>query len=218
MNRYTDKFLKKYKRLVLMLLFISAGGFLLFFGTPNFYTIQQNRLNRDLLRAVWHHDAARASALLNQGADVDTKDDNPIADTLFRITEGVDAESGCTILMFSCADENMPLVQLLLRHGADVNRKNNKGRTALMWAVMVQNAQMVALLLDKRASVNVAADQGDTALMQAARRGDLIIVKQLLKHGADIKARDKQNRTALTWTIHNQRPQVIALLKQAGAK
>jgi ankyrin repeat protein len=66
---------------------------------------------------------------------------------------------------------SLEIVRLLLAHGADPNRKQEKGYTPLHQAAAQANLKMVELLLDQGAEVNSRTDDGRTALTLARDNG-----------------------------------------------
>src|SRR4051812_17602527 len=120
---------KNLKRLFGVVIGIGAAACVLFMAMPN-----QSHLNHELLRAVGHKDIRWATDLLKRGASVDTKDNDPVANTLFQLLNHGHTESGYTVLMIACVEDNVPLVQLLLENGASVDMKDDNGSTALMFS------------------------------------------------------------------------------------
>ena len=98
----------------------------------------------------------------------------------------------------AAANCDVPRVSELLRHGADVNQVNNRGRTAL----------------------HVAAAATTDVDVEAA--GPFKIVDMLIQHGADVNALDSDRRTPLCLAIpRRQTPahyDVIELLLKSGAR
>ncbi len=88
-------------------------------------------------------------------------------------------EGGYTPLMLATANHSEPLVQALLKRGADVNARNSGGVTALMIAAANGRADMVELLLHAGANSQVKNDRGDTALSIAREKGDEKVIKLL---------------------------------------
>jgi ankyrin repeat protein len=82
-------------------------------------------------------------------------------------------------------NSNVDMIDLLLKHGANLDRQSNAGRTALMEAVTREGTLVVRYLLAKGANVNIKAPSGHTALILAAYNGRLEIAKLLLSAGAD---------------------------------
>jgi uncharacterized protein len=121
----------------------------------------------------------------------------------YRLGRGVSVENslGDTPLHGAVRDNNTQVVETLLKHGADVSVRNNKGRTPL-WCVVktpefVEEAiqfsdylqrfhiDVVQILLSKGADINSKDDFMTTPLMAAAHRGMPNLVHLLLKQGAD---------------------------------
>ena len=90
------------------------------------------------------------------------------------------------------------ILELLLRHGADVHATANEGKSALMYAAHSNNSSMVDVLLHHGVedNLNVADTAGTTALMYAAGIGDTNTMELLLQHGADPNAKDHHGKTA----------------------
>ena len=154
---------------------------------------------------------------------------DPLVVDLF-VAAGMDPNardgSGVTPLMRFAMEGNSEAVQRLIAKGADVNAKDNTGQTALIAAAGYGRTAIVQLLIDKGADVNAQGTEGETALMQAALNGYAIIAKLLLDRGADVQAKTKSGKTALSYAEDKSvgflggegRPEIVTLLKQAGAK
>ena len=78
------------------------------------------------------------------------------------------------------------MIQLLIKHGADVNESDNKGVTPLAKAIAHQRLDSAKLLIAAGADVNCVDNMGYTPLIAAVERGDEPAVKLLLKSGADM--------------------------------
>lgn len=55
-------------------------------------------------------------------------------------------------------------------------------------------------------------------IFQAVKAGNVAEVKMLIKAGADVNAKDKGGTTALIWASKGGHPEIVELLKEAGAK
>ena len=90
-------------------------------------------------------------------------------------------------------DEHVEMVQLLLKHGANVNHKNKKGLTPLMKAAELSDgdaASIVQNLVEKGAALCAGDNEGRTALMHAFKGGSSKIQVLLLDNGAALEAKD----------------------------
>jgi len=85
-------------------------------------------------------------------------------------------------------NDDLPMAELLLRHGARLEQRNNRGSTVLMEAAKQQNSATVQWLIKKGANVNATGPQGHTALIYAAYNGRIESVKMLLAAGANPNA------------------------------
>jgi len=54
-----------------------------------------------------------------------------------------------------------------VEHGADVNKKNNKGETALFYVCCEENEDSVEVLIELGADINKGNNEGETALFKA---------------------------------------------------
>ena len=154
-----------------------------------------------LLEAARRANKEVALALIEAGADVNSKD-----------------SYGVTALMFAAISGQAEIMQRLIKKGADVNAKDIDGRTALIEVLTTENdipAEVIKTLIDAGAEVNVRIYDGITPLMIASF-GDPKIVRMLIDAGAEVKAMDVHGKTALNRAAHN--PEVIKILKEAGAR
>jgi ankyrin repeat protein len=125
---------------------------------------------------------------------------------------------GSTPFMYAVLYANVPTLTLLLRMGADPNKRNDANATALMWAAT--NLEKTRLLVDHGADVNARSDDMRTPLMIAARRpGGAPIVKVLLEHGAKTNPnyRPENESSPLIEGLSSGDPQVVAMLLDHGA-
>ncbi|HET6252393.1 MAG TPA: ankyrin repeat domain-containing protein [Tepidisphaeraceae bacterium] len=76
-------------------------------------------------------------------------------------------------------------VQLLLKAGADLNRKDAEGSTAIFAAAATNRVEVARALIDAGADVHATDLNGDTPLHLAAAGDNAQIAAVLLEHGAD---------------------------------
>ena len=110
------------------------------------------------------------SILYIQGINVDTPD-----------------AGGETALMVAVRKNLLQITKMLLERGADVNKKDNRGRTALM-KVKYDDVAMVNALIEK-AKINEMDYDGNTALSHyVAYPVGIDYIKTLIEKGADVNS------------------------------
>jgi uncharacterized protein len=155
-----------------------------------------------LLDAVKANNAAAARVLLQQRrGDVNAPD-----------------ADGSTALHWAVYRDDMTLVDLLLRAGANPKAANRYGVTPLLLAVENASAAASERLLNAGADANTELAGGETLLMDAARTGNATVVQLLLRHGASVNASEEtRGQTALMWAASEGHADVVATLCEAGA-
>ena len=92
-----------------------------------------------------------------------------------------------TALITSVEQDDLPMLRLLLDHGADVDGRCGcaTAESPLWAAALFGRVAHTAELLRRGADPNVSSAGGTTPLIVAAMRGEIDIVDALLRHGAD---------------------------------
>jgi ankyrin repeat protein len=93
-----------------------------------------------------------------------------------------------TPLHWACANDKVPVAELLIRSGANVNVQDIQGWSPLFWAAFVGSIAMVRLLLSNGANHLARSSLGWTALHWAISGGHTEIVKELLEHHSQSKS------------------------------
>jgi ankyrin repeat protein len=128
--------------------------------------------------------------LLNKGAQLSAKDgesrtalEHAAGGNHRRVVDFLVSRGAKTNLAVASMLGDTVEVQRLLKEGADVNTKDDKGKTALILAVERNHPEVVKLLIKNHADVNVKAS-GETALRIARRQGSDEIYTVLRSNGA----------------------------------
>jgi hypothetical protein len=136
-----------------------------------------------LTRAAGTGDARQIQALLARGANPDEFDG-----------------AGGTALMAAAREGHVDAMRVLIKGGADVNRRDRRFTrwTPLVHAIHKRQDAAARLLIDSGAEVDAAMHGGATALIFAAAYGETAIVEDLLSRGADPRHQTVDGVTALT--------------------
>lgn len=113
------------------------------------------------------------------------------------------------------------IVQLLIKHGADVNAKEtHMGFTCLHLASCYGNSTLLQCMLQHGASVDETDKFGKTALHWASQGGHLQVCELLLAHCTEkqVNALDVHKRTALHWAAAYGNTAVCKFLLEHGAR
>jgi hypothetical protein len=153
----------------------------------------KQELNDQLFEAVRAGDAARVTALLDKGADVNAR---------FRY--------GTTALFKAAERGHLEVAKVLLARGADVAVKDTfYGSTAISWALQNDHPEVVrAILVKDTASV-------DEVLLSGVRGGTVALVEIALAQGG---AKPETLTAALAVAMNDkEKAGIVEMLKKAGA-
>jgi len=185
-----------------------------------------------LLTAAYIGDLQRVEKFIDDGANVDAKDQKgqtalhyaakagQIAVAKLLIANGADVNvnAGEWTPLQEAAYYSKEMVELLLAKGANINT----GKwTALHSALDAERFDIVELLIAKGADVNIKDGKGRTPLHIAAwyaASKNPKIVELLLSKGADINAKNNNGKTALSYATDNGHTEIVELLRKHGAK
>jgi uncharacterized protein len=171
-------------------------------STLGLVAVAQAAGRSDVADAVMKGDKAALNTLLRQKADVNApqidgatalhwavyRDDLESADVLIAAGAKVDAANRVhfTPLIMAALYGHAPMIEKLLKAGADPKQRLPNGETTVMLAARNGNPQAIKLLAAAGVDVNAKENlRGTTALMWAAEQRHPAAVKMLLELGAD---------------------------------
>ncbi|KAJ7206790.1 ankyrin repeat-containing domain protein [Mycena pura] len=141
------------------------------------------------MRDVWNATIARGHTTSLQEA---LRKDAPTEDILHSVTQpGADVNTRVrdskhtTVLQLAVSRQDVTLVALLLRLGAEPNSLLGNKETVLQGASATGNLDVVKILLEHGADPNIRGDHYGTALQAAWDAGHLDTFRLLLERGAD---------------------------------
>ncbi|GMU23488.1 MAG: hypothetical protein AMXMBFR13_35660 [Phycisphaerae bacterium] len=156
-----------------------------------------------LMRAITEGKASRVRAILDRYPELL----NP-------------AQSKYPPLFEAAMRNNLPLAQMLIDRGAEVEVADSQGYTALDRCGNYGYAQMAELLIKAGANVNAvnAQRKEGTPLHTAASEGQNNVIEVLIKHGADLNANAFGGFTPLTVAVLTGHADSAQLLAKHGAE
>jgi ankyrin repeat protein len=122
-----------------------------------------------------------------------------------------------TALSLAAARESIELVELLLKHKANPNLEDFRGKRPLHNAARRGNERIAELLLDHGADMNARMIGDETALHEAMKYRHLSLMQLLLERGADVNL-ETAHGTILHQAEQQQREDAVKLLLKYGAK
>ncbi|MEW5890882.1 MAG: ankyrin repeat domain-containing protein [Pseudomonadota bacterium] len=121
-----------------------------------------------------------------------------------------------TGLMIAAWEGNIPLMELFLSRGAQIDKTNRFGEQAIMHAAWKGHAQAVQWLLDHGARFDREGKEW-SALHYAVFAGHEQVARLLIERGADVNARSINGSTPLMMAAREGRESIARLLLERGA-
>lgn len=122
-----------------------------------------------------------------------------------------------TGVMIGAWEGNIPMMELFVSRGADINKVNSHGEQALLHAAWKGRLEAVRWLVEHGARLNREGKQW-AALHYAAFGGHAEIVAYLLARGADVNALSTNGSTPLMMAAREGKEAIAKTLLAAGAK
>lgn len=151
--------------------------------------------------------------LANWSADVDTIVSvcNILIAGDLPIQLNTSDSNGETALMIATRKGYLPLVQWLLKHGADVNALDDRRRSALYFALKSGKSTLVQELLKWKPKLDVLVEWDGATLLQTALH-EPAIVKLLLDADADPELPSSSGDTLINSAVLKPNPDVVKML------
>ncbi|TRZ01342.1 hypothetical protein DNTS_031865 [Danionella cerebrum] len=181
-------------------------------------TTRQPYTGKELHQAVNRQDEQELIAVLSSGmVDVDVCD-----------------KMGFTPLMVAAQKGFSRFVEILVKHGADLNKRDSTGRDCLMQACYAGHLDTVKCLRDYGCSwesrdtdgctpLHWAVDVLDTVCLwtplmrTSVVSGNTAVATVLLQAGAEVNIRDRAGKTPLMVAVLNDHTDLVKLLLENGA-
>jgi len=117
-------------------------------------------------------------------------------------------------LMTAVTRQNLEIVAIILRAGADPNLRDAQNLTPLLRSAMAGNIEIMNMLLDNKADINARSDTGETALLIAIREGFADMAIALVRAGATdgetaLAAMERLGRLDMLRTVRRTAPGVL---------
>jgi ankyrin repeat protein len=180
---------------------VLIAGLVASLAAPAVAAAQTAVSDQALVKAVKADEQAAALALLDRRADPNAK-----------------SADGTTVLHWATRNNDVMLVDRLLRAGAKPNPENRYGVTPIALACESGSAAIVKRLIEAGVSANATGPYGETALHTCAYTGNTAAARVLIAAGASIDPGDSwRGQTPLMWAAAKGHPETMQALIEAGA-
>ncbi len=196
-------------------------------------------LNKEMFAYLKEKDWERAFAKIEEGADVNAKDEKGRTPAFYCVENGnftilnnldgagknkVDPNavdnSGMSLLHCAVLKKQDAIISYLLKVRACTPRTQitKSGASPLYDAARIGTYETVKNLVTYGADPNVATKAGLTPLHQAAARGNLDMVKDLVQAGADVNAIAENGRTPIFYAAERGKASTVNFLLEKKAE
>lgn len=182
--------------------------------------------NADLFIAIENAETDKVRNLINDGINVNEKDDLGRAPLHFAVEknnkEAVDALLQARGINIYVKDSlgNTPLDLARGKHHTKLMTVLTKAQNEIEYlclAIKDVKVKEIDDLINGGVNVNVICQDGMTPLHYAAKKHNEDIANALIKAGADVNAKDQDGRTPLHWAAIERNKDVASALIKAGA-
>lgn len=186
--------------------------------------------NNPIITAVARNDLPMVIELITNGARFDVNDkqgNTPLMIAVQKnypeivkklINYGALPNNQDSSLAIAATKNNLALVQMLIKAGANLNAQNRFGNTALMIALERGFDSIVGAMLEAQADVNIQNSEGKTALMIAAKKGSAAFLDRLLRAGARNDLKDTSGNTAYDIAVKSGHAELLQKFQMYGGR
>ncbi|VUZ55587.1 unnamed protein product [Hymenolepis diminuta] len=163
--------------------------------------MKKDRLNTELVKAVYDENVELAALLIENGANVNTK----IGD------------NNSNLLILAASLSNSEMMELLLDNGATMHAADSDGDFAIHYCAADGYLEGVELLMSRKCLAHIGNKNMFTPMMYAAGNGNLEVVRYFLEHGVPMRyAVDKYEKSELTLACEKGYTDIVKLLLDSG--
>jgi hypothetical protein len=185
----------------------AASVVVIILGLIGYEEWQSKRKPQALLTAVRQGDVAAADLALRAGVDPEITE-----------TWGWHKSPGSNPMNMAASRGDDAMVNLLLSHGADVNRLDGGGTSPLLSATRSRKLTTVRLLLRHGANPRSGSSyDGSSPLHAAAGTNDTQLLAELLHAGIPVDVQDRHRRTPLHAAASAGKPKAVQFLLEHGS-
>lgn len=120
-------------------------------------------------------------------------------------------------IMTAINAQNISLVDILIKNGADINKRYKTGLTLLHFAIKHDNADLITTLIKAGIRLNCENDDGITPLISAINYNFANIVEILINEGAEVNSYNCHGMLPIMYAIHLQSISLVDILIKHGA-
>ena len=161
--------------------------------------------NAELLDAAAVGDADRVKTALQNGADIEARDDHER-----------------TALLLAATHDHIDVASVLIAHGADPNAIDDRHDTPWLVTGVTGSVAMLEVLLPANPDLTIRNRFGGVAVIPASHRGHVDYVRRVVQTAIDINHVNDPGWTALLETVilgdgSERWQQIVQILLDAGA-
>jgi len=105
---------------------------------------------------------------------------------------------GETYLFYAVRENNIELINYLMKIGLDINHYNKHGESLLHYSAT--NLELTAFLIEKGMNINKQDNDGLAPIMTSAQHGNIDIVRLYIESNADLSLKDNEGKTVLDYS------------------